>query len=154
MPTCISGFMSPNSPPVAVKRKGLRVILWILLAYLVGSAAFAEYAVWTHRKNLRLTLENVGKETFRDTAGLRTFLQSGESELHDYDGILRFTPPFGWLAQRRTRHLEERVVFASESYALPETQRFSEPEKARQWGFDPEKKSDEAITDALMEALR
>lgn len=74
-----------------------------------------------------------------------------DAHLHKSDSILRFTPPVGWIVLRRMASVEEAVLFGSTNYALPEDQRFPKPNEAKNYGYDPAKKSD---ADVAAETLK
>jgi|GEM_PF-3716161 len=138
-----------------MKRKRLRIGIWLAVIYLVITAAIAVFVEMTYRKDLGRVLSSIGKDSFKDTASLISAFK-GDSEvhreLHRYGTLLRFTPPLGWFTARRLEHLDDRVIFASRNYALPESQRFADPEEARSFGFDPAKRTDDDIVEGLLSA--
>lgn len=122
----------------------------VMLGYLVLTLIFGIYAEIKFRQNLSFVLSMLGKEYVHESGNKLEGEIKADANLHGNLVILNFLPPVGWIINSRVNHIENGVGYIGRNFTIPEPDRFKDTAECRSFGFDPKKKTDEELAEAMM----
>ena len=138
----------------AMHRRRILFPLGAIVGVLLAVTAVIDVGTsFCYQRELLRSFHVLGKKTFGEPDQVAAFLRD-DPGLNGYRKVLEYTPPLGWMAKLRLDRIDEKVLFMSRNYGLPEAQRFADPAECRAYGFDPEKKGDDEIVEQTLEVVR